>query len=217
MQTVGHKARQSNLARVVVTFFIGGALGGALFAFFVARPGLKKVWFITAEWWIFPTGRFWALAGVMFLASLAASYAFAISRGWLEAPTQWHRVLMAAGLGGVIPFLLNFLSKPSTSVIGFFLGPIVVALFLSTALFALTSRWYKSATALMVLIYLAAPLLAGIPDLFISGEDALFDALAFSIRASLLTALCGWWLVRARPAISARQDLKQRRERNNEA
>jgi hypothetical protein len=202
MQTVGRKVRQSNLVRVVVTFFVGGALGGALFAFYITRPGLKRVWFTTAEWWIFPTGKFWVLAGVIFFTSLAASYAFSVSYGWLEAPTQRRRVLIAAGLGGAIPFLLNFLSKPSTAMLGFFLGPIVVALFLSSALFALTSRWYKSATALMVFIYLAAPLLAGIPDLFVSGGYALFDALAFSLRASLLIALCGWWLGRARSAFS---------------
>ena len=200
MQTVAHKARQSNLVRVVITFFIGGALGGALFALFITRRSLKKMWFITAEWWIFPTVKFWTLAAVIFFMSLAASYAFAISRGWLRAPTQLRRVLIAAGLGGVVPFLLSFLSKPSTSFIGFFLAPIVVALFLSTALFSLTSRWYKSGTAVMVLIYLAAPLLAGIPDLFISEGYELFGALAFSIRASLLIALCGWWLGRARSA-----------------
>lgn len=203
MQTIGRKARQSYLARTVVTFFIGGALGGVSFAIFVMRPSLRSVWFTTAEWWIFPTGKFWALAGAIFLASLAVSYAFAISRGWLEPPTQWHRVLTAVGLGGVIPLFLTLLSRPGTSVIGFFLNPILVALFLSTALFVLTSTWYKSATALMVIIYLAAPLVADIPDVFVSTRVESFDALRFFIRASLLAALCGWWIGRARPAMSA--------------
>ncbi len=173
-------------------------MGSLSFSLLIAKRGLQDVWFAIVEWWVFPTGKFWALAGVVFFVSLATSYAFSIWRGWLKAPTQWHRVLIAAGLGGVIPLFLNFLSKPNTSVIGFFLSPVVVALFLSAALFALTSAWYKSATALMVLVYLVAPLLAGIPEQFVSGGSSWFDAVTFSIRTPLLIALCGWWLARAR-------------------
>lgn len=173
-------------------------MGSLSFSLLIATRRLQDVWFAIVEWWVFPTGKFWALAGVVFFVSLATSYVFSIWRGWLEAPTQWHRVLIAAGLGGVIPLFLSFLSKPNTSVIGFFLSPVVVALFLSAALFALTSAWYKSATALMVLVYLVAPLVAGIPEQFVSGGSSWFDAVTFSIRTPLLIALCGWWLARAR-------------------
>jgi hypothetical protein len=172
-------------------------MGGVLFALVITRRGLQGLWFGTVEWWIFPTMKFWALAGAIFFMSFAASYAFASSRGWLEMATPHYRVLAAAVLGGVIPCFLGFLSRPSAAVIGFFVSPLVIAFLLSIALFLLTSKWYKSGTVLIVIVYFAAPLVADIPDLFFSREYTWSDTVTFFIRFSLLTALCGWWLVRA--------------------
>lgn len=181
----------------MLTFLIGGALGGLVFAVVTTKNGLGGVWFVTVEWWVFPTLKFWLFGAAIFFVSIAASYAFAVSFGWLKAPTKLSRLLVAAALGAVLPFILDLLSKPGFSIPGFFLRPLLVALLLSAALWLLSSKWYKSLTLLVIIIYVAAPMVAGIPDLLVSEGCGLSDGVTSFLRLTLLASLSGWWLARA--------------------
>ncbi len=193
------RSREQNyhLRSVVVTFLMGGAIGAGLFTWFITRPSFKQVWFTKAEWWTFPTTEFWILTGSTFFVGVVLSCLFAVARGWLRLTLSWYRVVLATALAAAVPTVLSFLSKPNTAILAIFLSPFVVALSLSAALWLLTSTWHKWATVLVVIVYFAAPVIADVPELFLSGRYHWFDPLTFFIRSAFLTALCGWWLAKA--------------------
>jgi hypothetical protein len=181
--------------RTIGAFIVGGILASILFSWFVSRYNLSSIWFEKSEWWIYPTRYFWALATGAFFLGFFASYLVSIFNGWCRSAT-WTRMLFALCVMALLPFILSILSRPGLSIGGLLLSPIAVALFLSFALFLLTRRWYTLPAALIALVYLIAPLLADVPNLFFSGGYRWFDAVAFFLRCTFLMALCGWWIAR---------------------
>jgi hypothetical protein len=191
------KGLQSGSRKVILLFLIAGAICAIVFGFVTTRSSLENVWFTKIEYWIFPTQRFWLLASALFFVAFGASYALSIAKGWLDR-ARWFRILCAFAIATSIPILLIQFSMPASATIGTFLSPFVVTLGLSAAMFVLTKRWFKWATVGIFLIYVIAPLLAGLPDIFIRGGSQWFSVLTFFFRCSGLMALCGWWLASTR-------------------
>lgn len=183
--------------KVILLFLIAGAISAIVFGFVTTRSSLEHVWFTKIEYWIFPTQSFWLLTSALFFVAFGASYALSIAKGWLARP-RWFRILCAFAIATSIPVLLIQFSMPASATIGIFLSPFVVTLGLSGAMFVLTRRWFKWATGGIFLIYVIAPLLAGLPDIFIRGGSQWFGVLTFFFRCSGLMALCGWWLASTR-------------------
>jgi hypothetical protein len=189
--------RVSHMKKIVLIFFAGGTVAGVFFAALISQPGLNHIWFTKTDWWLLPTPSYWFLVAGLFFIGFTVSYLIAVFQGWLLFPNPWYRGVLAICCATVIPGILIFFATSGTSLISVVLTPIVVGLFLSAALFVLSRKWYKLPTALMVTVYLVAPIIADIPNLFVSGGYMWFDAITFVIRSSLLLALCGWWLAKA--------------------
>jgi hypothetical protein len=195
MQVMQRVKEKSN--RALLTFFAVGTIAGGILAWLTARARFNLAWFTAAEWWTIPTTNFWIAASGLFFLAFVTGYVMCIVNGWLPIPQPWLRLVWALCSAMAIPAAMIFFSKSNPSLVGFAISPLIVGFFLALALFALTGRWYKLATILMILIYLVAPLIADIPDLLLSGGYRWFDAITYLIRFAFLASVCGWWLSRA--------------------
>lgn len=196
------KVFRSNTLKVLLAFFVSGTGSGVCFAWLITRKSIYDFWFTIEGMWVFTTWKFWFLTDLLFLLGLASAYIVSRLQGWLFlSAIPWYRLLLAITMIAAVP-ALGGLPIIAPLLVQFFLIRVIVALFLSLALFALTQQWYKQVVALIVIVCLVTTLVASIPDAMIGPLSyEWFEALQFCIGSSLLTALSGYWLVKSTPTV----------------
>ena len=183
---------KANLLKVMITFLIAGVAVGLMFAYLITRPSLNSVWFQREEFWEFPTIGFWLLTGCLFVAGLGISYSLAHYNNWISFSV--YRLLLATLVLSAAP-VLSWAVIHSIQSFQFVLIRAIVAASLVLALFVVTQRWRIGLGLLVVIIFFVSPLLAGLPDTFLSPfPTSWFEALRFMIVVSLLLPVVGYWL-----------------------
>ena len=190
-------SNRTHLTGIVFTFFVSGAIGAGLLSWLTARARFGLTWFTPAEWWTFPTAHFWLASCGLFFFAFVIAYFFCVFNDWLAIHKPRVQLVWALCLATPIPVAMIALSRTNSPLVAPLLSPVIVGFFLSLAMFVLTRRWYRLATVLIIVIYVAAPLIADVPDLLLSGGYRWFDAVTYLIRYSLLASVCGWWLAQA--------------------
>lgn len=189
-----------HLQKVLITFLAGGLASGVGFGWFVTREELRNVWFVKQGIFVSPTWRFWVFTSLIFFFAQTASWTLSYVNGWLPFQVQsCARAFMALLLFASLPVMLHspVLSVP---ILGSFLiAPVVVASFLSLALFGITGKWQgRAASGIMLASFVITPL-ANIPDAIMGspGRVDVFEAVRFLIGSSLLSMLTGYWIAKS--------------------
>lgn len=197
--------------RVLYAFIITSLFTGLIFACIVSRPRLRNVWFHYQEYWVLPTKKLLLLAAGLFFLNLVTAYLIAHMKKWLYFRT--FRLILAFIAIVALPLMVRLI-EPLPLLLQFFLFRTLLVLLLTVALLVITQKWYWGITTLMLGTAVASPLLGALPQAvfgYVSPEW--FEISQFLFGSVLLSALFGYWLVKAtnqdastgRPSSSAQQ------------
>jgi hypothetical protein len=181
--------------KALSTFVIGSLLIGLLFAWTVSRPTLEHFWFRYQDYWVLPTLKMSLLATGLFCLNLAGACLIARKRNWLSFST--FRFIVGLVIIATLP-LLTWMIEPLPLFMQFILFRSVLVVLVSVGLWVVTRKWYWGIASLMLVASLATPLFGNLPYAVLrSVSPKWFEISEFFVGSLLLSALFGYWLVKA--------------------
>ncbi len=182
-------------------FLFAGLVCGLGFGLLTSTETVRHDWFVKIEYWLVPRWPYWVSAGVALLLGLAGSYLLASKVGWVARAHSLPRVVLAALLISLAVPTTVLLTTILTSQIGpimVLIAPCIIAAVAASAMWVFSQKWCNAIAALMVLAGLLTIPLASIVSLFSKLSNEAYDTIKFTLGYSLLSALCGYWLIKAR-------------------
>lgn len=193
-----------NLIKVVLSFFLGGALVGFLLVWLTSIPTLVDFWFEQENQFLIPKAKYWVVFGALLAVGLAVSCCMCILRGWLLSFGDWGESR------SIIAILILLLAFPSGHITGsrllefidpmpaYFLACLVGVSLISIALWLVTLTWK---TWLAIFFLLAIPvsyiLTIGLYKSLNLSNHA-YDVLRLCFLGGLVSGISGYWLATRR-------------------
>ena len=201
--------------KMIAVFFVGSLCTGFIFGYITRIPNQAEFWFTKGDKFYVPTLNYWIGASISLFVGLMCSYIYIRIKNLLPYCSEMsliQHILSALFILAAYPameftdrFFWMHLDWDFVRSIYIFIGPTIVALFVSLSLYVLTRKWELPIS----LLILAACFLVGIfSSLIISIFDLpgrQYELVQFPSNHSLLAVLYGLWLIRA--SKSANTDL----------
>jgi hypothetical protein len=182
--------------KVLSAFVVGSLFIGLIFALAVSRPTLQYSWFHYREYWVLPTRKMSLLASSLFCLNLAGACLIARARNWLSFFST-YRLIVGLVITATLP-LLGSLIEPLPLLIQFISFRSILVVLLTLTLRVVTREWYWGIAGLMLAASLATPLLGSLPYAVIQSlSPEWFEISQFFVGSLLLSALFGYWFIKA--------------------
>lgn len=184
-------------------FVIGDLFIGLIFAWTVSRPTLEHLWFYYPEYWVLPTLKMSLLATGLFCLNLAGACLIARTRNWVSFST--FRLVLGLVIIATLPLLVWVIEPPLSFFTQFILFRSILVVLLSVGLWVVTRKWYWGIAGSMLAVSLATPFFGNLPYAVLRSVSAkLFEISEFFLGSLLLSALFGYWLVKADVILTGR-------------
>lgn len=187
---------------VIFVFLLGGSCFGALFGWLIRAPSLRYFWFREGDAFLIERYSFSIGLSCSFLLGLMGSYLVARLSGLLfgfASVPAIRRATAALTVGASAPGLALVDDLPLLREHHFLwdvcMAPALGVLLLSFALWVYTTRWTIGLPALMLVAIIAALALTFVASVVLGLSNDSITVLQFTLEQSLLSALCGYWLV----------------------
>ena len=185
--------------KLIFLFMLAGLTAGLSFGYVASNPAWKSLWFRNIEYWSVPTHLYSITASIALLLALAASYVISRYKGWLpDSPSTARHLTAALLVASAVPIgaVIAQIAATSVGLLNLLLVPVTIALLLATGMWVFTKKWSSRLTAGILTAIFLGIVIPNAIFLLVRISDRSFEILKLTCLSSLVSAVCGYWLVR---------------------
>lgn len=194
----------TNPPKVVITFFLNGALVGVLFAWLVSVPSTLDFWFIRGNRFLIAKPNYWLVFGVLLTSGLAFSYCICVLMKCFITDGRWAEsrrllaimiLLIAFPFGHIVDTHLLGLVDPAFA---YFLVCLIIVSLISVSLWLFTWSWRTWLAVFMLFAIPVSYLLTVVLYRSLDLSNFAYDILRMVFIGGLLSGIAGYWLATPR-------------------